>query len=137
MFPTGYWTPRYWTGKYWPPTGLVVQLPERVPLESVLTPGSIGAVISLTDRLGAILTTSGVISASLQIDDAEAAWLAAEAPPSATLVRGDLSAVLGADSLAVQMPVLYVTSEIVADLLKSEIEDGAVISVVSSGTLEA
>ena len=131
MFPTGYWTPRYWTGHYWPPTGIVVQLPERVPLESVLTPGSILAVVSLTDRLGAILTSDGVISARLQIDDAEAAWLAEELPPSATLVRSDLSAVLGADALAVQMSVAYVSSDIMADLLSSQIEDGAAISVVS------
>ena len=131
MFPTGYWTPRYWTGHYWPPTGIVVQLPERVPLESGLTPGSILAVVSLTDRLGAILTSDGVISARLQIDDAEAAWLAEELPPSATLVRSDLSAVLGADALAVQMSVAYVSSDILADLLSSQIEDGAAISVVS------
>lgn len=129
MFPHGYWTPRYWTGKYWPPVGLVVVLPEKVPLESVLRPGSLWAVISLEDHLAAIITPSGVVSARLE--EAEAAWLAQELPPSATLVRGDLTAVLGSDALAVQMPVLYVGAEIVAELLSSKIEDEAIISVVS------
>jgi hypothetical protein len=131
MFPHTYWTTRYWTGKYWPPvTGVVVQVPEGF-LSSILGDGSLIAVISLTDQLGAIISRAGVISARLDIDEAEAAWMTSEEPPTATLVRGDLSAVLGQDALAVQMPVLYVSSEIVSDLLKSKLEDGAIISVVS------
>lgn len=129
MFPHSYWTPRYWTGKYWPPAGLVVRLPDLVPLQSILTPGSLIAAISLTDSLMAILTPSGVVSA--RITQEEAAWLAQEQPPFATLVREDLSAVLGSDALAIQMPVLYVGADIVAEMLKSKIEDEAIISVVA------
>ena len=129
MFPHSYWTPRYWTGKYWPPAGLVVRLPDLVPLQSILTPGSLIAAISLTDSLMAILTPSGVVSA--RITQEEAAWLAQEQPPFATLVQEDLSAVLGSDALAIQMPVLYVGADIVAEMLKSKIEDEAIISVVA------
>ena len=132
MYPAGYWTKTYWTGKYWPPTGIVVRVPEGV-LSSILGDNSLIAVISLTDQLGAIISRAGVISARLDIDEAEAAWMTSEEPPTATLVRGDLSVVLGQDALAVQMPVLYVSSEIVADILGSSIEDGAIISVVSRG----
>ena len=129
MFPHSYWTPRYWTGKYWPPAGLVVRLPDLVPLQSILTPGSLIAAISLTDSLMAILTPEGVVSARLTQE--EAAWLAQEQPPFATLVQEDLSAVLGSDALAIQMPVLYVGADIVAEMLKSKIEDEAIISVVA------
>jgi hypothetical protein len=133
MYPAVYWAKSYWTGRYWPPTGIVVRLPEQVPLESVLADPSLIAIISLTDQLGAIISRAGIISARLEVSEAEATWLAGEAPPSATLVRGDLSVILGADTLAVQMPVVYVSSDILADLLSSQIEDGAIISVVSRG----
>ena len=129
MFPHSYWTPRYWTGKYWPPAGLVVRLPDLVPLQSILTPGSLIAAISLTDSLMAILTPEGVVGARLTQE--EAAWLAQEQPPFATLVQEDLSAVLGSDAFAIQMPVLYVGADIVAEMLKSKIEDEAIISVVA------
>jgi hypothetical protein len=131
MYPAGYWTKTYWTGRYWPPTGIVVRLPEQVPLESIISDPSLIAVISLTDQLGAIISRAGIIGARLEVSEAEATWLAEEAPPSAMLVRGDLSVILGQDALAVGMPVLYVSSEIVADLLESTLEDGAIISVVS------
>lgn len=132
MFPAGYWAKTYWTGKYWPPTGVVVRVPEGF-LSAVLGDGSLIAVISLADHLGAIISRAGVLGAQLDIDEAEAAWMASEEPPTATLVRGDLSVVLGQDALAVQMPVLYVSAEIVSDLLESKLEDGAIISVVSRG----
>lgn len=139
MFPVGYWTPRYWPGTYWPPTGLVVQLPAHVPLEAILSPASLIAAISLTDSLMAIITPGGVISA--RIDQEEATWLAEEQPPFATLVRGDLSAVLGADALAVQMRVVYVSSKIVAEILNSKLDEEAIVSVVlredQSVTLDA
>jgi len=140
MYPAGYWTKTYWTGKYWPPTGIVVRVPEGV-LSSILGDNSLIAVISLTDQLGVIISRAGVISARLDIDEAEAAWMTSEEPPTATLVRSDLSVVLGQDALAVQMPVLYVGADIVAEMLKSKIEDEAIISVVAptndSVTLEA
>jgi hypothetical protein len=130
MFPAGYWPKTYWTGKYWPPSGVVVQIPEGF-LEAALADGSLIAVISIADQVGAIISRVGTISARFDINEAEAAWMAAEEPSTATLVRGDLSVVLGQDALAVQMPVLYVGAEIVNDLLKSKLDDEAIISVVS------
>lgn len=131
MFPVGYWTPRYWTGRYWPPTGAVVVVRVLDPLWSSINSDSLIAVLSLDNQLGAILTASGVVGARFEINVADAEWIAGEAPPSALLVRNDIWAATGTDALAVQMPVLYVTSEIVSDLLESKLEDEAIISVVS------
>lgn len=131
MFPVGYWTPRYWTGRYWPPTGAVVVVRVLDPLWSSINSDSLVAVLSLDNQLGAILTASGVVGARFEINVADAEWIAGEAPPSALLVRNDIWAATGTDALAVQMPVLYVTSEIVSDLLESKLEDEAIISVVS------
>jgi hypothetical protein len=132
MFPNTYWSPRYWTGKYWAPTGLVVQLP-AVPVEARLSSDSLLALVSLDGGIAAILTSAGAISARLDLSEVDSTWVAEELPPTATLVGDDMFAILGQDALAVQMPVLYVSSEVVVDALTAKLTDGAVISVVSRG----
>jgi hypothetical protein len=131
MFPVTYWTPTYWTGRYWPPGGIVVRLPE--PLLSVLSIGQLTALIDTTSRVAAIVAPEGVVAASLQMDDASLLGIATEQPPYAMLVREDLSAVLGPSDLAVWMPVIYVTSELIDELLEAKIDDGAIVAVTSRG----